>query len=80
MQKITIGSKNQIVIPKEIRDNMENIKPGRTVSIYQLDPQTVIIKSTQKSWLESSYSSMKKAWKNSNPLNELKKMREDWNE
>lgn len=80
MQKIIIGTKNQIVIPKEIRENMQGVKPGRSVSIYQMDTNTIVIKTSKKDWIENSSGAMKKIWQNIDPQKELKKMRAQWDE
>ncbi len=78
MQLITIGTKNQIVIPKHIRQKIKGLKPGRQVTLYPLDAETVAIRVTTKSWLNSSYGAMKKAWEKQKPLHELEKMRNEW--
>lgn len=78
MKQVTIGTKNQIVIPKEIREKIKALKPGRKVSIYLVDEDTVAIKTTAKDWLESSYGIMKKAWSQIDPIAELEKMRNEW--
>jgi AbrB family looped-hinge helix DNA binding protein len=78
MQQITIGTKNQIVLPKEIRQKIKGLKPGRKVSIYSLDENTIAIKVSVKNWLESSYGAMKQAWSDINPIEEIERMRNDW--
>lgn len=78
MQQVTIGSKNQIVIPKEVRRRIKNLKPGRKVKIYALNQDSLIIKADTKSWLEGSYGLMKKAWKSINPIKELNHLRKEW--
>lgn len=78
MQQITIGTKNQIVIPKELRQQIKGLKPGRKVNIYSLKGDTIIIKVDPQSWLDSSYGLMKSAWGKKDPLKELDNMREEW--
>lgn len=78
MKQITIGTKNQIVIPKEIRQKITGLKPGRKVKVYYLDNDTVAIKVAASSWLESSYGAMKKPWSSVNPLVEINKLRDEW--
>ena len=80
MQQIIIGSKNQIVIPQEVRRQIAGLKPGRTVSIYLLNADTVVIKASEASWLKRSYGRMSVAWKNTRPTTQLEKMRNEWNE
>lgn len=78
MQLITIGTKNQIVIPKQIRQKIKGLKPGRKVTLYPLDEETVAIKVTRQSWLDSSYGAMKRSWSEQKPLCELEKIRNEW--
>ena len=80
MQQVTVGTKNQIVLPKEIRQKIKGLKPGRKVSIYSLDENTIAIKVSAKNWLNSSYGAMKTTWDKSNPVEEVEKMRDEWNE
>ena len=78
MQQITVGTKNQIVIPKEVRQQVKGLKPGRKVRIYSLNEDTVAIKVGAQSWLDSSYGVMKNAWSSIDPVKELNKIREGW--
>lgn len=59
MQQITIGTKNQIVIPLEVRNQITGLKPGRKVMVYKLDAETVVIRVPQKNWLERSFGALK---------------------
>ena len=78
MQQVTIGTKNQIVIPKDIRQKIKGLQSGRKVLIYPLDEETVAIKVSLKTWLDSSYGAMKKAWDKIDPIREVEKMRNEW--
>ncbi len=78
MQLATIGTKNQIVIPKEIRRKVAGFTAGRKVAVYPIDRNTLAIKIPQDNWLEGSYGAMKKAWQNIDPIKELEKMRNEW--
>lgn len=80
MQQITIGSKNQIVIPQEVRRHIAGLKPGRTISVFLLNKDTVVIKASEASWLKRSYGGMSGAWENTRPTTQLEKMRNEWNE
>ena len=80
MQEITIGTKNQIVIPLEVRKKVKGLQPGRKVSVYLVDKDTVLIKAAQKSWLERSYCAMQQAWKDTDPIQQLEQMRKEWDE
>ena len=80
MQQIIIGSKNQIVIPQEVRRHIVGLKPGRTVSVYLLNKDTVVIKASESSWLKRSYGGMSKAWENTRSTTQVEKLRNEWNE
>jgi bifunctional DNA-binding transcriptional regulator/antitoxin component of YhaV-PrlF toxin-antitoxin module len=80
MQQVTIGTKNQVVIPQELRRNVAGLKPGRKVSMYVLNKNTVAIKVSDTSWLENSYGKMKNAWKKKKASTQLEKMRNEWDE
>jgi AbrB family looped-hinge helix DNA binding protein len=78
MQQVTIGTKNQIVIPKEVRQRIKGLKPGNKVSIYSIDDSTIAIKVTPQDWIKSTYGVMEKAWKDIDPIAELERMRNEW--
>jgi len=76
--QVTVGTKNQIVIPKEIRKKIKELKPGAKVNIYFRGENEVIIKADKKSWVEQTEGIAKEAWKNIDPIKELEKMRNEW--
>ena len=78
MQQGTIGTKNQIVIPKEIRKQISALKPGAKVSIYSRGNDEVIIKADNGNWVERTRGIAKNAWKRKDPIKELEKMRNEW--
>ncbi len=80
MQQITIGTKNQIVIPKEVRKKITGLKPGRVVSVYPLNKNTVVIKVSEKNWLDNGYGAMKTAWKGNKVAKRIDEMRDEWYE
>ncbi len=80
MQVVTIGTKNQIVLPKEVREKIKGLKPGRKVMVYSIDADTIKIKASDKDWVERGYGLMKNAWKGGDPIKELEKMRNEWHE
>jgi AbrB family looped-hinge helix DNA binding protein len=77
MQTVTVGTKNQIVIPKEIRKKLTAIRPGAKLSVY-LRGDEVVVKAETKDWVKSTYGIMKEAWKDIDPIKELEKMRNEW--
>ena len=80
MQTIIIGTKNQIVLPKEVREKIKGLKPGRKVMVYPVDANTVQIKLSDKDWVERTSGIAKNAWKDIDPIKELEKMRNEWHE
>lgn len=80
MSEVTVGTKNQIVIPKEVRKKIKGLHPGRKVSVYSLDNETIAIKVSDKSWVERSFGIMKDAWRDIDTTKELEKMRDEWDE
>ena len=78
MQTVTVGTKYQIVIPKEVRKKVKGLKPGAKVNVQAVDEETVKVKANPKSWVEESYGFMKDAWKDIDPIAELEKMRDEW--
>lgn len=80
MQQVTIGTKNQIVLPKEVRKKIKGLKPGRKVTVYPIDDETIQIKLSDQDWVDRGYGLMKNAWKGIDPIEELEKMRNEWHE
>jgi len=78
MVEATVGTKNQIVIPKEIRQQIKGLKPGSKVKIYSLDKNTVAMKLEPSDWVAETYGMMKEAWADIDPIEEVRKMREEW--
>ena len=80
MRQVTIGTKNQIVIPLEVRKKIKGLRPGQKVDVYSPDDKTVVIKVEKKeqSWADRNYGLMKDAWKDIDPIAELEKLRNDW--
>ena len=80
MQQVTVGTKYQIVIPKEVRKKVKGLRPGQKVKIYSADENTVSIKVAPQDWVERTYGMMTDAWKGIDPIAELEKMRDEWEE
>lgn len=78
MQLVTVGSKYQIVIPKEIRKKIKSLKPGRKVGVYSLDDKSIAIDPEPQTWVDRTYGLMKDAWKDVDPAAEIEKMRDEW--
>lgn len=80
MQQATIGTKYQIVIPKEVRKKIKGLKPGDKVNIQAIDRDSFSVKTDPVSWVKRASGSMKDAWKDIDPIKELEKMRDEWEE
>lgn len=78
MQQVIVGTKNQIVIPKEIRQKIKNLKPGTRVSVYYRGGDEVVIRADKRGWVERTRGIAKEAWKNIDPIAELEKQRNEW--
>ncbi len=76
--QVTVGSKYQTVIPKKIRKNIKDLKPGAKVVVKSLDTKTVVIKTEAKNWLERTRGMMTQAWKGIDTTKYLNNLRNDW--
>lgn len=79
MQLVTVGSKYQIVIPKEIRKKIKGINPGAKVAV-SANEQTVTVKPAAKSWSDENYGVIKKYLKGVDLAVEVDKARDEWEE
>lgn len=80
MQTVTIGTKNQIVIPKTIRKKIKAIKPGAKLNLYISQKNAVVMEPVELDWADRYYGIMKGAWKDKDPIAELEKMRDEWDD
>lgn len=78
MQLVTVGSRYQIVIPKEVRKKLKGLRPGSKVGLQISSENTAIIKTEPKSWVERNRGLMKQAWKDINTTKYLEKLRNEW--
>lgn len=78
MQQATIGTKYQIVIPKEIRNKVKGLTPGTKVIVNSLDSQTVAIRKVEQNWVERTRGIAKEAWKNIDTTKFLEDLRNEW--
>lgn len=78
MQLVTIGSKYQIVIPKEVRRKIKGIKPGTKVMVSGVGEGTITIKTEKKSWVERTQGIAKEAWKGIDTTRYLDELRNEW--
>lgn len=78
MQQVTVGTKYQIVIPKEVRKRIKGIRPGAKVIVYPNGKNTVTIKTEEKSWVERTRGIAKDAWKDIDTTKYLEDLRNEW--
>ncbi len=78
MQTVTVGTKYQIVIPKEVRKIVKGFMPGSKVKVYPLEKNVIAVRRIDKNWVERTYGMMSKAWQEKDPIAELEKMRDEW--
>lgn len=72
----TIGSKYQIVIPKQIRQDLK-IKPGDKLYIDTDQEGIIVLKIAPKNWAEQNFGVLKKYWKGINMIEEVEKIRNE---
>lgn len=72
----TIGTKYQIVIPKEIRQQLK-IKPGSKLNVDALDEQTIELRVVPKNWSDQNYGALKKYWQGIDMTEEVEKIRNE---
>ena len=78
MQQVTVGTKNQIVIPKYVRDQIADLKPGAKVSVYVRGDNEIVIKTDKRSWVDRTAGLMSEAWRGIDPIKELEQMKSEW--
>jgi len=76
MNTSTVSAKYQIVIPKELRKQL-NIKPGQRVRLKKTKSGDILVSGSSE--VEKSYGILKGAWgKNSDEY--IQHMREEWDD
>lgn len=75
---VTIGSKYQIVIPKEIRREL-NIKPGQKLYIDATSDGKIYLKVPPANWSDENFGALRKYWKGINMIEEVEKIRNESN-
>ena len=79
MQTVTVGPKYQVVIPKEIRKKIKGVEKGAKMSV-SMERDKVVMKPVADDWVGRTYGSMREAWKDIDPIAELEKMRDEWDQ
>lgn len=57
---------------------MKGIRPGTKVLVSNQDENTASIKTEPQSWVERTSGMMTEAWKDIDPIQELEKMKDEW--
>lgn len=78
MQQVTVGSKYQIVIPKEVRKKIKGLKPGSKIMVSGHDENTITLKKVDEDWLKRTRGMMKEAWKGIDTTKYLEDLRNEW--
>ena len=81
MQQVTVGPKYQIVIPKQIRKDIKNLKPGNKVNVSKNKKGIITIapQVEAKDWVKENRGKFKGVW-GEDPIGEITKMRAEWDE
>ncbi len=61
MSKTTLSSKNQIVVPKEVREKLKLV-PGAKISIYPVDDNHAILTRQSEDYVKSLRGLGKEVW------------------
>lgn len=72
----TIGTKYQIVIPKEIRQQLK-IEPGSKLNVDALDEHTIELRVVPKNWSDANFGALKKYWQGIDMIGEVEKIRNE---
>lgn len=78
MELATIGTKYQIVIPRKIRNKFKEIKPGSKVGINAKKKHITV--EPIENWSDAHYGAFQKYWKGTDPIAEVEKIRDEWEE
>lgn len=77
MELVTVGSKYQIVIPKNVRKKVNGIRPGNKVGVYT-EGDRITVEPAPKSWVDRNRGLMRQAWKGIDTTKYLKELRNEW--
>lgn len=80
MQEVTVGPKYQVVIPKAIRVKLPHLRPGTKVRVELKKNRTISVHADPTSWVARAEGIMSDAWKDIDPIAEVEKMRDEWEE
>ncbi|MGI9027571.1 MAG: AbrB/MazE/SpoVT family DNA-binding domain-containing protein [Candidatus Saccharimonadales bacterium] len=77
MKTITLSSKYQVVIPKELRRELD-MRPGQKLRIYKA-AKTGVLEISTHSELDKLYGSVKGVW-SADPATDVRAQRDEWDD
>lgn len=78
MEQVIVGTKYQVVIPKEVRRKVKGIKPGSKVSVGLSHEGIITVNTDPQDWLIRTRGMMKDAWRGINTTKYLQDLRNEW--
>lgn len=75
---ITVGAKSQVVIPKDVRKIVTQIKPGKKVMVRPLSSRAVIVEAPMTDWVNETYRMHKKVWEGIDATEYIQTLRREW--
>lgn len=78
--KAKISTKYQIVIPKNIRDVVDNVKPGNEVYVSVKDSDSIEIKTKKTSWVNKYSGELPKGYYGEDSTEYVSNLRDEWDE
>ena len=78
VQQVTVGPKLQVVIPKNVRKTVPDLKPGKKVRVHPLNAQSVIIEIPSNDWVDETYGMHKDIWQGIDATEYIRKLRSEW--
>lgn len=79
MEHVTVGSKYQIVIPKEVRRRVRGLHPGTKVVVGMIKADTITVKKVRKNWVAQTRGLARRAWSAIDTTKHLEELRNEWN-
>lgn len=79
-EKAKISTKYQIVIPKNIRDAVDNVKPGNEVYVSVKDSDSIEIEVKKTSWVDKYSGKLPQNYYDKDPTEYISDLREEWDE
>lgn len=76
--QVTVGTKYQIVIPKEVRKKIQGLRPGTKVTIKTTEKDTITIKKVKTDWVDRTRGLAREAWKGIDTTKYLEDLRNEW--